>query len=159
MTGSKSGIGSSGENLRRDAALEGLEVVDEHARELRGLRVVVDAVRPRVARLEDVGRHAGTARRNIEIEDRILFVRDAIERARQRRGNHRARVRDLHALADAVVAAGPAGIHEPDTRVVARNLLAEHTRIAAGVERQERRAEAGAERRLWFGDALFGACD
>ena len=39
------------------------------------------------------------------------------------------------------------------------DLLAEHLRVDVGIERQERRAEAGAERRLRLGDALLGAGD
>ena len=40
-----------------------------------------------------------------------------------------------------------------------RDPLAEHRRVAARRQRQERRAEAGAERRLRLGDALLGAGD
>src|SRR5262249_56333803 len=119
--------------------------------------VVVAATRPGVPGEEAARRHVRTARRVLKMEDRSFLIRNAIEGARERRRNHRPRIRDLHPLADAVRAAGPAGVHEPDARVVARDLLAEHPRVAARIEREERRAKARADRCPGFGDAPLGA--
>ena len=83
----------------------------------------------------------------------------SVELAGERGADHRARVRQLHALAGAVGAAGPAGVHQPDPRAVLRDLLAEHLGVHAGWQRQERRAEAGRERRARLGDAALGARD
>src|SRR5919202_1011016 len=97
---------SGGADLRRHAVLEGLEVLVEHARELRRLCIVGGAVGPRAARLEDVGWNVGTAGGYGDVEDWIGVVGNVVERAGECRANHRSGVADLHSLADAVRAAG-----------------------------------------------------
>ena len=84
-------------------------------------------------------------------------IGDVIELTRQRGANHRARMCDLHAAADAVRSAGPAGVHEPHARAVLGDALAELLRVDVRIERQEWRAETRAEGRARFGHALLGA--
>ena len=75
------------------------------------------------------------------------------------RVDDRARVLELDALADAVRAAGPAGVHEPDPRVVLAHLLGEQLGVLARVPDEERPAEARRERRLRLLHAHLGARD
>ena len=103
--------------------------------------------------------HVGHRGRHLEAEDRILHVLRPVERAGERGPDHRPGVRQLHAGAGAVGAAGPAGVHQPDPRAVLRDLLAQHLGVHARMQRQERRAEAGGEGRARLGDAALGAGD
>src|SRR5438034_991569 len=73
--------------------------------------------------------------------------------------DHRARIGNLHAMARAVRAAAPSRVHQPDARLVLRDLVAEHPRVEAGRQRQERRAKTCTEGGGGFGDALFRARD
>src|SRR4030095_1868225 len=107
MTASNSGIRSGGAHLGVDGRFEGLEVVGEHARELDRLRVVSRGVRPGAAGVQHRGRNIGTTLWNVEVEDRVLLVTGRVERARQGGANHRAGVRDSHAVSDAIRTAGP----------------------------------------------------
>ena len=95
-----------------------------------------------------------------QAEEPLLAEPRARQAAIQRGAQQRARVADAHALADAVLAAAPAGVHQPAIRIVARDQVRQHAAIHFRAARQERRAEAGAERRLRFGaEALLGAGD
>ena len=141
----------------RDVLLEGLEVFREHAGQLLRLRVVLGGVGPGPARIEHFIRHAGTGRRHVDVEHRVTLVLDVVELPRQRGGDHRARVRDLHAAADAVWTTGPSRVDQPHARLVLGDLLAEHPRACVRIERQKRRAETGAERRLRLRHALLDA--
>ena len=99
----------------------------------------------------------GIASRHLEAEDLVdaeLAPSSSPESAALQQG---ARRRDRHPLALAERAAGPAGVDEPDDRAVLVELLAEHLRVDRRALRQERRAEAGRERRLRLGDADLGA--
>ena len=71
--------------------------------------------------LEHLRRDARTGRGDLQAEERVADHRDAVEPAFEGRVDHRARVRDVHALADAVRAAGPAGVDEPVGRRGARS--------------------------------------
>src|SRR5437667_190159 len=71
--------------------------------------------------------------------------------------NHRAGVIDVHALARAVRAAGPARVHEPGADAVPLEALREHRRIHARMTGHERRAEARRERRDRLLDPDLGA--
>ena len=87
------------------------------AASLLGLGVVAARVRPRRARIEDLGRDVRTARRDLDAEDRVDPRRDVVELAVERRPDHRPGVGDVHPLAGPVRAAGPAGVDEPDRDV------------------------------------------
>src|SRR6266545_4635623 len=136
---------AGGLDRRVHILLEGLEVLDEHAAELLRLLVVRVLVGPRAARIEDAVRHARARHRNVEIEDVVLLVLHVVELPAERRGDHCACVRDLHARADARRTAGPSSVDQPYARVVFRDPLAEHLRVDIRIERQERRAETGTE--------------
>ena len=101
----------------------------------------------------------GTLGDDIEAEDRIAFGLGFRERAVVDRVDDGAGVFEADALADAVAAAAPAGVHEPDARVVLPHLLREQLGVFARMPDEERPAEARRERRLRFGDAHFGAGD
>ena len=69
----------------------------------------------------------------------------------------RARRLDRHAAADAVFAAGPAGIDQPAIDLVLVDVVAQQIGIDRRVARQERRAEAGREFRL-HADQTLSRC-
>ena len=123
-----------------------------------GLRVVCGAVAPGGAWLQPLGRHVRHCGRHVDVEDRIGDVRHVVERARESRRDHRARMRDLHPAADTVRTARPACIDQPDACAARRDSLTQQLRVRGRVMHHERRAEAGAERRLRFGDSLLRAC-
>src|SRR5262245_52503373 len=144
---------AGGGQLRRLRAELRLEVVPEHRSELAGFPVVLRSLAPRRARIEQPRLDAGHRQRHLEPEEVVDPVPDARELPRERSLQKGARRRDGHPLADAERTAGPAGVDEPDSRAVAVELLAEHVRVDARGLREERRAEAGRERRLGLGDA------
>src|SRR5688500_20201959 len=80
---------------RGHVLFERLEVLHEHARELARLFVVGTGVRPGAARVEHGVRHAGTGRRHVEVEDRVLLILHVIVLPGQRRGDHPAGARDF----------------------------------------------------------------
>src|SRR5215212_11080324 len=84
-----------------------LEVVAEHASELAGLAVVRVSVAPRRPGVEQPRVDLGHLDRNLEAEDRVLAVLDAVELARQGGAQHRARCLDRHPAALAERPAGP----------------------------------------------------
>src|SRR5690606_25130742 len=106
--------------------LELLEVLLEHAGELRGRRVVGATIGPGLTRVQHVRRHAWHLTRHRETEDRILGEPAAIERALEGRGDHGAGVLQLHTRAGSICATGPARIHEPDARATLAEPLTEH---------------------------------
>src|SRR5206468_11310106 len=120
------GPGPCSANLRGDSALEGLEVVCEETRELRGLRVVRRGVGPCAPGLQDARRDVRTTRRDVEVEPLVAFVGDAVERSRERGADHRPRVCDLHPLTGAIAATRPPRIDEPHARLMFGDALAEH---------------------------------
>ena len=62
--------------------------------------------------------------------------------------------------ADAILAAGPAGVDQPAIDIVLGDQLTQHVAVDGGIERQERRAEAGREFRLRLvAEAALGARD
>ena len=94
------------------------------ARELARLRVVRLGVAPRRARVEQLRVDARHRHRHLEAEELVRPVLDALELARERGAQQRARRLDRHPLALAERAAGPARVHEPDRRAVLVELLA-----------------------------------
>src|SRR3954447_10351738 len=133
--------------------VESLEVVLEHLRELPSLRVVPRWIAPRRARVEQKGRNTRNLHRHLEAEHLVEAEPSAVEVARERRRQHGARRCDRHALAFAERASRPAGVHEPHGRTVLVELLAEHLGVDRRALREERRCEAGRERRLRLGHA------
>ena len=80
------------------------------------LPIVVREAGPGVPWFEHLGRHVRAARRHVDVEHRVPFVANRIERTGERRPDHRPRVADLHARARAVRPAGPARVDEPHVR-------------------------------------------
>src|SRR5439155_5772633 len=119
------------------------EIIRKHPGQHPRLLVIGSRIRPRRARLEELRGDVGAGRRHRDTEDRVADGRNTVERAAQRGANHRPGVVDVHPLAGAVRAAGPAGVHEPDRDVRAGQPLAQHPRVLAGMARHERRPEAG----------------
>ena len=101
-------------------------------------------------------RHRG---RHREAEIRIGAEAGVLQRAVERAGDQRARHLDRHAAADAVDAAGPAGVHQPAVDLVLGDVVAQQVAVFRRRTRQERRAEAGREFRLDADQALLGAGD
>ena len=64
---------------------------------------------------------------------------------------------DLHALADAVGPAAPAGIDQPDGDIMLGNSFLEQIGIDGGRQDHERGPETGAKGGAGLGDAFFGA--
>src|SRR4029079_15955403 len=109
-TGSSNSVG--------DVLLELREVLPEHPGKLLGLLIVGVLVRPRVARIEDIVRHTSNVLRHLEPEDRILVECRRVQIAAQEGVHHRARVRELHPLANPECTTGPTGVDEPHVRHV-----------------------------------------
>ena len=115
--------------------------------------------RPRLHGVQNVGVDSRHCCRHGQAE---IFVRAEIhllERTVERSRQQRARNLDRHALADAWLPAGPAGVHQPAVNLVFGDELAQQVAVNRRMARQERVAKAGREGRRWFGDALHGAGD
>ena len=104
-------------------------------------------VRPGGARREDLGRHARHAHRHLDTEHRVGDRGHTLECAVERGPDHVAGLLDVHPLADAERAPGPARVDQPDGHIVRVEPLAQHRRVDRGVAGHEGRPEAGRERR------------
>ena len=80
--------------------------------------VVSRLVRPSFAWTQDFRWHAGDFRDDVESEDRIALGLGVRESAAVDRINDGARVLKAGAFADTISSPGPAGVDEPDTRIV-----------------------------------------
>src|SRR6185369_10541743 len=89
------------------------EVLDKEVDELRGHAVILCRVRPGAPRVEDRRVDARNGHRHLEPEVRVLAELDIVEAAIERGIEERTRLLDGHALADAILAAGPAGVEQP----------------------------------------------
>ncbi len=136
-----------------------LEVLPEHRHQPLGLGIVRGRVCPGAPGREDFGRHFGHLGGNLETEHRILAELDLVELAGQCGPKHGPGEAELHSSTGAVGTAGPAGVHQPDFGAMLGDSLTQQSGIHAGVQRQERCAEAGRKGGRWFGHAPLGACD
>src|SRR5712692_9885440 len=118
-----------------------LEVRAEQLRQLVCLLVVCGVVSPSLAWIEDLIRNAADLLRDFHAEDGITTGGYAIELARQRGANHRPRVRELHALSDAMGPSGPARADEPALHPVTRDSITQHLGVDTRAQRQKRRPE------------------
>ena len=73
-----------GDHFRRSLRFELLEILDKQRGKLTRLPVVGVLVGPRVTRIQDFARHAGTCHRYRQPEDRIEFGRHFVELAVER---------------------------------------------------------------------------
>ena len=127
--------------------------------QLRRGRVIFGLVGPGVARVEDRAVDARHADRHLEAEIRVVAELDIVEAAVERGVEQSAGRLDRHAAADAIFAAGPAGVDQPAVDAALGDPLLEQIAVDARVARHERRAEAGREGRLGLGHADLGAGD
>src|SRR5271166_1209249 len=137
--------------------VELLEVLGEALRQVGGHLVVGGLVLPRITRIQQLGRHAGNRLWNAEAEGWFDFEFHICELAFDQRVDHGARVRQAHALADAVWPALPASVDQPALRLMLPQTAAEHLRIGLRRKRHERRPKARGEGCLGPGDASLGA--
>src|SRR5215211_4118907 len=93
-----------------DLCLEPLEVLPEEIGEFRGLFVVVFAVLPGPAGIEEPAIDPGHLDGYVEAEERVLFRLGAIESAPDHGAHHIAGGDDIYAATDAVRTAGPASV-------------------------------------------------
>src|SRR5688500_6150112 len=94
------------------------EVLQELRRELVGLGVVRLLIPPGGAGVEEARVDARHLAGDLEAEDRILAISDVVELAGDGGVEKRSRRGDRHPVALAERTARPAGVHEPDRRVV-----------------------------------------
>ena len=154
-----SGFRRGGLHLGAYAGGVGLEVfVEETGKLFRG-GLVGGLVGPRIAGDEDLRRHPGTLGGDLEPEHWIALGLGFRKRAVVDRVDNGTCVFETDAFADAGAAAAPAGVHEPDTRVVLAHLLGEQFGVFAWMPDEERSTEARRERGLRLGDPHFGAGD
>src|SRR5581483_7171282 len=130
-----------GTHVGIDVALEGGEILLKHADELARGVLEFGLVGPRLRWMQNMRLHARHRGRHLEAEIGIGAELRLVQAAVERGGQQRARHLDRHAAADAVNAAGPAGVHQPAVHLVGRDHVAEQIGINRGMPRQERRAE------------------
>ena len=121
------------------------------------MRVVSRGIFPRGARIEHLIRYARHVLRHVQPEHRLSPRRYVVQLSRQRRPNHGACALEVHAMADAVGAARPTGVHQPAFHLVSRDALAQHLGVHAGTQGQEWRAEARRKRLFRFRHSAFRA--
>ncbi|GIX63970.1 uncharacterized protein BcabD6B2_34050 [Babesia caballi] len=123
-----------------------LEVFRELLRELLDLRVVVRGA-PAQPLVEHLGRHALDRDRHHQAEDGHRLAPHVLERAAVDRVDDGARVpqRNAPALLRVDGALDPAGVEQPDVRLVLEQLLLQQLRVDHGVHRQEGLRVAGRE--------------
>src|SRR5258707_5821855 len=137
-----------GADVGVDVAFELGKVLLEHADQRAGGLVEFGLVFPGVDRIEDLARdtrqRGGNRKAEIFIGTEFHIAQATVEYS----GEQRARHLDRHPAAGAVFAAGPAGIDQPAIHTVLRDQIAQHVAVDGGIERQERRTEAGRKFRL-----------
>ena len=105
--------------------------------------------------LSTPGTATGTSKPKFGIVAELDILQAAVERCIQ----ERAGFLDRHALADAVLAAGPAGVDQPAVDIALGDALLEQVAVDRRMARHERRAEAGREGGFRLGHSDFGAGD
>src|SRR5215467_814674 len=100
-------LGAGGLDLGRGVEL--LEVLREARRKIGGCLVIGVLVLPRIPRRQDFRWNSRTRLRDAEAERRLDFELNIGQTAIDQRVDHGARIRQAHALADAVSATLPAG--------------------------------------------------
>src|SRR5258708_37528905 len=89
------------------------EILDEQIDELCRRAVVLSRIGPGAARVEDRRVDARHFDRHVETEVRVFAEPGVLQRAVERSLEQSTRFLDRHALAGAVLAAGPAGVDQP----------------------------------------------
>src|SRR4029079_1449031 len=107
--------------------------------------IVRGRVRPRLAGIQHLGRHAVYLVGDTETEDGVSVRLYIVEVAVERGMDDGARVFQLDPLADSVWTADPAGVDQPDVRFVLAQEVAKHLGVLGRMPHQKRRAKARAE--------------
>lgn len=141
----------------RDVGIFFREVFLEHGGDLVGHDIVGFLIGPRIARVEDLVGDARAGLGHVDVEAAVVLVGDRIEAAVQGCRNHGAGVLEVHAAADAVGAAGPAGVDQEDLRMIRFDSFAQHAGVDFRSQGHEGFAEQGGEGRHRLGNALFRA--
>src|SRR5512146_2150727 len=110
-----SGSRATEPDFRAHAAFIGFEVVAKEFGKVSGRGIIGSLVSPGVAGYEDLARHLWTRGHYLKAEDRVALRACMSQRPAVNSVNDRARGRELNALADAVRAAAPTGVHQPDS--------------------------------------------
>ena len=134
------------------------EVVVEHVHQLVGLGGVGGFILPAVCGVQDFIRHAAASGDDGEAEAGVGFSGRFGQFAAVDGVQYGAGVFELDALAHAICATRPAGIHEPDVDIVALDFFSKQLGIFCRMPDHEGRAKAGGECGRGFGNANFGAC-
>ena len=124
-----------------------------------GRLVVGLRVGPSAARVEKRRVHVRAAQGHIHAEALVVGEGLLVQLAGEGRAHHGAGGGELHAMAHAVAAARPAGVHQVDAGMVALDALAQHLGVVQRVERHEGLAEERREGGHGLLDALLGAGD
>src|SRR5450830_2125810 len=134
--------------LDRVAHVELLEVLDEQTRQRFRRFVVGSLVSPGVAWVQQASLDARYGQWHVQVDGVQVLGLSANQRTALDRGNHATSSRDIEALANAVAAAGPAGVDQVDLGTETTDTLDQQFSVFASRTREERRAEAGGEGRL-----------
>eukprot|EP01137_Pigoraptor_chileana_P000325 Opistho-2@36320 len=148
-------LGTSGNDFRGGALRVLCKVVVEQCGEFVLSGLELGLVLPCVGRIEDLRGHAGARRGNLNVEHIVVHKRCLCEFAVVDRINNGARVRELDAAANAVLAAAPARVDEPAVDAVLLHLLCKHCRVFGRVPHKEGLSKAGRERCSGLSHALL----
>ena len=95
----------------------------------------------------------------MEAKDGVLARGRILESAGMDRIDDRTSEFELDAGAVAGAAAGPAGVNQPNVRLVLFDFVRQQLRVLGGMPDKERRAEAGREGGCGLSDSDFGPSD
>src|SRR5438309_2330867 len=105
------------------------EILDEEVDELCRRRIILGGVRPGIPWVEDRIIDARDRDRHFEAEIRVFAELNVVEAAVESGIEQCARFLDRHALADTILAAGPAGIDQPAVRATLGDTLLEQVPV------------------------------
>src|SRR4029079_15715233 len=96
-----------------DLVSELREILDEQVDELRGHRIIVNRIGPGATRVENRRVDPRHRHRYLETEVRVPAELDIVQATIERCVQECTRLLDRHALANTILAAGPAGFEQP----------------------------------------------
>ncbi|CAI8760341.1 NAD-specific glutamate dehydrogenase [Pseudomonas sp. IT-P294] len=140
-------------SLDRVAHFELLEVLNKQPGQCFSSFIVSSLVSPGITWVQQASLNARHAQRHVEVDGVEVFGFSTDQRAALDRCDHATSGRDVEALANAVAAAGPAGVDQVDLGAEAADAFDQQFCVFASWTREERCAEAGGESRL---DAAAG---
>ncbi|CAI8754899.1 NAD-specific glutamate dehydrogenase [Pseudomonas sp. IT-P171] len=140
-------------SLDRVAHFELLEVLNEQPGQCFSGFIISSLVSPGITWVQQASLNARYGQWHVEVDGVEVLGFNTDQRAALDRCDHAASGRDVEAFADAVAAAGPAGVDQVDLGAEAADALDQQLCVFTGRTREERSAEAGGEGRL---DAAAG---